>query len=217
MGNVRFSGARGLVRALFASTMFTAVASLAAPPAGTPAPSMDFAIEVLSGRADTVAGGDALVRVTVPRTVAIGQVTVTLNGVDITSQLTSDGGARTITGLVTGLALGDNDLSVTTRGGGNGRALQSLPLVNHPIPGPVVSGAHELPYSCATPSFSLPAGLGNLGATSDPNCHIPTRVDYIYRTTGGGLAQWPVGAAAYPANMAMANTTQGKTVPYVLR
>ena len=74
-----------------------------------------------------------------------------------------------------------------------------------------------MPYFCATQSFNLPAGLGNLGATSDPNCHIPTRVDYIYRTTANTLAQWPAGATAYPANIATATTTQGKIVPYVLR
>jgi hypothetical protein len=210
MGNVRLSGARALVRAL-STLVFAAGTAIAAPP------SLEFSIEVLSSRPDTIAGGDALVRISVPRNVPMQQATVTLNGADITSQFTSDGQARTMTALVNGLALGDNHLAVAANGAGPGRPTSSLTLVNHPIQGPVFSGPHELPYACATQSFTLPAGLGNLGATNDPNCHIPTRVDYIYRTTTGALAQWPAGATSYPANMAMANTTQGKTVPYVLR
>jgi hypothetical protein len=211
MGNVRLSGARGLVRTLSTVLVFAAGAAIAAPPA------MDFTIEVLSGRPDTIAGGDTLVRIAVPRTVPIHQAIVTLNGVDITTQFTSDGEARTMTALLTGLALGDNELAVTPRAAAPGRPSATLTLVNHPIEGPVFSGPHELPYFCATQSFNLPAGLGNLGATSDPNCHIPTRVDYIYRTTANTLAHWPAGATAYPANMATTTTTQGKTVPYVLR
>ena len=217
MGNVRLSGARGIARALVSSAVIALGVAIATPQALAAKPAMDFAVEVLSGRADSIAGGDALVRVTVPRTVPMHLARVVLNGIDITAQFTTDGAARTMTALVSGLALGENDLAVMGPGPGNGRPAATLTLVNHPIEGPVFSGPHEQPFFCATQSFNLPAGLGNLGATSDPNCHIPTRVDYIYRTTGGRLAQWPVGAAAYPANMAMANTTQGKTVPYVLR
>jgi hypothetical protein len=177
----------------------------------------DFSIEVLSGRADTVAGGDSLVRVSVPRTVPMQLVRITLNGTDITAQFLRNDDLRTFTALVTGLELGDNDLAVTSNGQGSGRPDAQLTLVNHPIQGPVFSGPHEQPFICATQSFNLPAGLGNLGTTSDPDCGIPTRVDYIYRTTTGTLAQWPAGATAYPANMATANTTEGKSVPYVLR
>jgi hypothetical protein len=216
MGNVRSTGARGLVRALAITFAITAGASLAGA-ASAAAPPMAYSIEVLSGRPDTVTGADALVRISVPRTVPMHQARVMLNGIDITAQFTSDGEARTMTALLTGLALGDNDLAVVANGSGHGRPEASIVLENHPIQGPVFSGPHELPYFCATQSFNLPAGLGNLGATSDPDCHIPTRVDYIYRTTTGSLAQWPAGATAYPADMATATTTQGKTVPYVLR
>jgi hypothetical protein len=212
MGNVRSTGARGIVHALATTFAITAGSwALAAPPA------LDFTIEVLSSRPDMVAGGDALVRVEVPRNVPMHQAKIMLNGTDITSQFTSDGQARTMTALLSGLAIGDNQLAVRGPGAGHGVAAASVTLVNHPIEGPLFSGPHEQPFACATQSFNLPAALGNLGATSDPNCHIPTRVDYIYRTTTGVLAQWPAGATAYPANMATATTTQGKTVPYVLR
>src|SRR5687768_8473853 len=198
MGNVRLSGARGIARALVSSAVIALGVAIATPQALAAKPAMDFAVEVLSGRADSIAGGDALVRVTVPRTVPMHLARVVLNGIDITAQFTTDGVARTMTALVSGLALGENDLAVMGPGPGNGRPAATLTLVNHPIEGPVFSGPHEQPFFCATQSFNLPAGLGNLGTTSDPNCHIPTRVDYIYRTTGGALAQWPAGATAYP-------------------
>ena len=181
--------------------------------------SEQFKIEVLSGRPDTVAGGDALVRVTVRKPqVATGDVRVELNGRDITGAFIADSGARTLTGLVTALQLGENSLEV--RGPGNGRGRWSrgdadITLVNFPIQGPIFSGPHEQPYACATQSFNLPAGLGNLGLTTDPNCHIPTRVDYLYRTnaTPAALVKLPAGATTYPANMA--TTATGKH--YIIR
>jgi hypothetical protein len=176
----------------------------------------EFGIEVLSSRPDTIAGGDALVRVTVHKKhVRMGDVRIELNGADITGAFTANASAGTLTGLVTGMRIGGNRLEVEERGRGrHGRSKDAdLDLVNHPIEGPIVSGPHEQPYACATQQFGLPAGLGNLGPTSDPNCHIPTRVDYIYRTTANSFAQWPAGATAYPANMA--TTATGK--PYIVR
>ncbi len=176
----------------------------------------DFRIEVLSGRPDMVAGGDALIRVTVKKkNVRLSDVRIELNGVNVTGAFTANQASRSLTGLVTGMRLGRNELEVDAKGKGRGHADADITLTNHPIQGPIISGPHEQPYACATQSFNLPAGLGNLGATSDPNCHIPTRIDYIYRTnaTPSVLAQWPAGATAYPANMA--TTTTGK--PYIIR
>lgn len=67
----------------------------------------DFRIEVLSGRPDMVAGGDALVQVTVRKKHArLGDVRVELNGVDITDGFLKDTSAQTLTGPVTGMRLG---------------------------------------------------------------------------------------------------------------
>jgi hypothetical protein len=78
------------------------------------------------------------------------------------------------------------------------------------------SGPHEKPFFCQTHQFNLPAGLGPVtpAQITDP-CHVPTRVDYIYRTnaTPSVLAQWPAGANDYPANMR--TTAAGK--PYIIR
>ena len=202
-------------RRVFASVAVAVV--LAAPVQAKPDASLDFAIEVLSGRADTVAGGDALVRVDVPRNVPLQKVRLTLNGVDVTAQFVWSDAARTLTGLVSGMAIGNNLLAAHSNGRGNGRPEATLTLVNHPIQGPVFSGPHEQPYICATTSFNLPAGLGNLGAPLDANCSIATRVDYLYRTTANVFAAWPAGSTGYPANLATTTTTLGKTVPYIVR
>ncbi len=56
--------------------------------------SEQFRIEVLSGRPDMVAGGDALVRVTVRKQhVEASDMRVELNGADVTGAFTADNGA----------------------------------------------------------------------------------------------------------------------------
>jgi hypothetical protein len=173
-----------------------------------------YAVEVLSGRPDAVTGGDALVRVSVGKKVSANQMRVELNGADVTSSFVVGGNA--LTGLVSGMRIGENMLEVIDPRGnvkGKGRADADLVLMNYPIEGPVLSGPHEKPYACATHQFNLPAGLGPLTAApiTDP-CHVPTRVDYIYRTTTGALAQLPP-SGGYPANMAMTATNK----PYIIR
>lgn len=176
-----------------------------------------FSLDVLSGRADSITGGDALLRLQAPQGTALDRVSVRLNGALVTDRFSADTGASSLTGLLDGLAVGDNTLTVYGNARGQGRALARFTLKNFPIEGPVFSGPHQQPYICATQSFNLQAGLGTLGATTDPNCHASTRVDYLYRTSAGALTQWPAGATAYPADMAWTTTTLGVSVPYVLR
>ena len=70
-------------------------------------------IEVLSGRADMVSGGDALVAVQISATVVPASIRMTLttpNGVnDVTAMFALRPNGR-YAGLVTGLAEGDNEL-----------------------------------------------------------------------------------------------------------
>ena len=182
-----------------------------------------FPIEVLSGRPDAVTGGDALVRVTVRKNVALNEMRIKLNGTDVTSAFVSNSVARTLTGLVTGLELGENLLEVIDPRGnvqGKGRADADIVLTNYPIQGPVFSGPHEQPFACATQQFNLPGGLGNLGAPLDADCSINRRVDYFYKSTtntGNNLTQLPAGATTYPANLVRINTTTKTNVPYIVR
>ena len=176
-----------------------------------------YAIEVLSGRPDAVTGGDALVRVRIGKNVSPSGMRIKLNGADITSSFVA--GPGMLTGLVSGMRVGENLLEVIDPLGnvnGKGRADADIVLTNYPIEGPVFSGPHEQPYACATQTFNLPGGLGNLGAPLDQNCSINRRVDYLYKSTsntGNNLTAWPAGATSYPADLA--TTASGK--PYILR
>jgi Tannase-like family of unknown function (DUF6351) len=176
----------------------------------------DLEVIALSTRSDTVTGGDVLVQIHVPDDTALDKVSVTLNGRDVTSAFVA-GSDRTLTGLVIGLRLGRNTLAVEAKGRRHGKSNERLTLINHPIEGPVFSGPHEQPYICETQFFNLPAGLGNLGPALDEHCFVPTRVDYIYRSTADTFRAWPVGATAYPADLAMTTTSLGVTVPYIVR
>src|ERR671913_711950 len=98
----------------------------------------DFKIEVLSSRPYMVSGGDALVRVTVQkRNVSLRNVRIELNGANITSAFVVDSAGNTLTGLVTGMRLGQNRLDVdgNGRGNGRGRAHADITPTHHPNPG----------------------------------------------------------------------------------
>ena len=104
----------------------------------------DFSIEVLSGRPDMIAGGDALVRVSVKeKDVRLRDVAIRLNGAKVTRSFLVDHTTRTLTGLLTGLQLGSNRLEVDAdadadgkgKGKGRDRPEAAMTLVNHPIRG----------------------------------------------------------------------------------
>ena len=151
----RRAGATGSVGgepALFgvAAVAWLPVSSLAAA-----APDRDkhgeLTIDVLSSAPEQVSGGDALVRVEVPRTVPLHQVTLTLDGVDVTEAFSPVPGERALVGLVDGLDLGANVLRAAPNGRGRGRpAAATVTLVNHPISGPIFSGPQQQPFVCTT-------------------------------------------------------------------
>ncbi len=155
-------------------------------------------ITVLSGRADLVSGGDALVGISPP--LAQDSV-VTLDGVDVTSRFAPSG----TVGLVTGMDVGPHALTVT-HGDGSGSTLR---LRNHPIEGPIFSGPHLQPWDCTTRA-------NGLGAPLDSNCNAAPIVDYQYVSTAGGAYQ------AYnlqnpPTNVANVTNDRGATVRNIVR
>ena len=131
-------------------------------------------LRVLSSRPEMVTGGDALVRVEVPPGVSAADVKLTVNGTDATSKLKPDASGRSLTGLVTGLALGSNTLTASAAK----RPSPKVTVVNHPITGPLFSGPQEQPFACMTDKFKLQGG-GTLGPALDANCSVATRTDYI--------------------------------------
>jgi hypothetical protein len=194
----------------------------------------DFELRVLSSPPAMVTGGDALVRVTIPRTVPLAKATVSVNGTDVTSTLQLDASARTLTGMVRSLQLGANTLSADSNGSGKGRPTAALTLVNHPLTGPIFSGPQQQPFVCKTqtqqglgfPQVDNQDGIGmrlfqtpgnpatpTIGWSKD--CTVNTVVDYRYRSTDGSFKALPPGPL--PADVAQTTLLDGRTVPYVFR
>jgi hypothetical protein len=157
-------------------------------------------ISVLSSRPDLVSGGDALVQVAP----FDASTTVMVNGQDATSAFRADGGR--MLGLVQGLRDGRN-LVEARRGSRSAR----LELTNHPLVGPIVSGSHLTPFVCRT----VESGLGE---PLDEHCSAPTKVEHFYRTNAATPSFKPLASASErPSDLAETTTSDGKTVPYVVR
>src|SRR5687768_4421955 len=71
-------------------------------------PRLPIEIRTLSSRPDLVSGGDTLLEVTTPPGTLHHELTVTVNGRDITSQLRVDVLKGQFRGVVDGLAVGNN-------------------------------------------------------------------------------------------------------------
>src|SRR5216684_1277580 len=150
-------------------------------------PPSNFEIVSLSNRADLISGGDALVEVRVPKSVALNKVRLSLNGHDVTGAFTANAAARTLRGLVSGLVEGRNDF---VAGGSHGGREARLVITNHPIGGPVLLGSQTTPWICATPapvaeSGNTPASnASGLTTTAfDAQCNIATEYKLFYHTT----------------------------------
>src|SRR3954463_7706026 len=100
-------------------------------------------VSVLSNRADLVSGGDALVRVTLPRGVKVSRLRLTAGKRNVTGALQRTG-PRSLTGLVRKLRVGRVALTARVRHGGAAR----LYVTNHPLGGPVLAGPQIQPWTC---------------------------------------------------------------------
>src|SRR5215213_407559 len=89
-------------------------------------------LSVVSSPPALVSGGDARVEVAVPKKFALGEVTVELNGTDVTAAFSPDPeGNHQLEGVVTGLPEGPSTVVASV---GNGKGKQKhdeLELVNH--------------------------------------------------------------------------------------
>jgi hypothetical protein len=189
-------------------------------------------IEVLSSAPDQVSGDDALLRVHLGAGTRAGEVRISRNGHDVTGAFTADPGGRSLTGLVDELALGDNAIRARAGRGPTARAT----LRNHPIEGPIFSGPKQYPFLCRTEQAELGQplvdnqdaegmrvyALDSSGAKTDEvtgwsrDCGAPSRVDYLYRTTGGSFLPLPADGSV-PADAAKTTTMDGQTVDFVVR
>src|SRR5437867_3281765 len=131
--------------------LLTAAVLACSLPTAVAAPD-NYDIIVLSNRADLVSGGDALVEIIVPPGIIQamrrgGNVTIqaSIDGVPVpndTFALRPDG---RIYGLVKGLKVGENLLTVQAPG----KAMHTV-ITNHPIGGPVFAGPQVQPWICMT-------------------------------------------------------------------
>jgi hypothetical protein len=168
-------------------------------------------IRVLSTRADLVTGGDVLIGIRPP---GAGALVVVLNDRDVSPVFRTVGGSDEMVGLVTGLTIGRNVLTV--RGKTWGVRDESLSLTNYPLTGPVISGPPQQPFICQTDTFKLPDG-STLGAATDANCSAATRIQYVYLPIGAKDFKPMPEMRAIPPDAAKATTTAGKVVPFVVR
>ncbi|HEY3179052.1 MAG TPA: DUF6351 family protein [Casimicrobiaceae bacterium] len=164
-------------------------------------------IVVLSNRADLVSGGDALVEIILPDKAKANpsDVKVDVDGHDVTSAFAVRADGR-FYGLVTELPNGASVLRAKVPNGPGAR----ITITNHPIGGPVFSGAEVQPWTCSTTTAP------SLGPPLDAQCNAPTQFRYMYRTTTGQFVAYDP-AQPPPANLATTTTDLGVTIPYVVR
>ena len=174
-----------------AGLLATAAAAEAAPP--------PVSISVLSGRADLVSGGSALVAIDLADPSDAPHVTVSVDGHDVTGAFAVRANGR-FEGLVTGLALGNNLLRATLPG----RSAE-ITLVNHPIGGPVLSGPQLQPWVCQA-------------GAADAQCNQPPSFNYLYMSTNPAQSGFqPYDPASPPSDVANTTTDGGETVPFIVR
>lgn len=144
-------------------------------------------LSTLSTAPGMVSGGDVLMEIQLSDPAAAGRVAVMLNGTDITEAfaLRTDG---RYTGLVTGLAEGDNTITAGEH---------SLTVKNHPRSGPIFSGPHLAPWVCAQPTAvtvtvtnpendweaDTTSRISGLDQTTDEHCNAPASISYYYQPT----------------------------------
>jgi Tannase-like family of unknown function (DUF6351) len=203
--------------------------TIAACTAGANLTPEDVTVETVPSAAHLVSGGDALVRITSRNGSALTGLDIQVNGINHTQDFKPappdwlGRNAPTVIGLVTGLKDGDNSLIVSS---GNQKVAE-LTVTNYPIVGPIFSGVHLKPYFCLedlAPDEGQPRrfAVGNgqfiSGGKLDENCSLPTRVDYLYRTSGdkGDFVALD-DPARLPPNAAQTTTSSGVTVPFVIR
>jgi hypothetical protein len=194
-----------------ASIVATAAAALTA--AGTPEVWSQsrslLEIRTLSSRPQFVSGGDALIEVRAQSGTPIEQLMLALNGRDVTSYLKSDPATGSYRGVIEGLAIGPNTLLAKAKSA-KARHEAKLTIVNHPITGPILSGPHLKPYECSTEASGL-------GPALDAHCSAPRKIWHLYRSTDNTFKPLADPAGARPADLATTTTTDGKTVPYIVR
>jgi hypothetical protein len=205
-------------RLVAALGLFWALAAAPAAGGAGPPPGIHdgLRIETLSGPARYVSGGAARIRVVVPASVALDEVTVQLDGADVTSSFEPDDRApHALEGVLRGLPLGETTVAARVPGPGNSaNDRAALTLTNHPVTGPMFSGPQQPDFFCSTAAHL--AGFELTGPFLDDDCSLPTRVNYYYRAANGTWKPYAP-TAPRPADMTTTTTSEGDSVDFVIR
>ena len=192
-------------------------------------PQSPVVIKTLSNRADLISGGDALVELVPPNDALRTGLKVDVDGRDVSSAFAERADGR-ITGLITGMKVGDNVITASSDRSAQG----TLIITNHDRGGPVYSGAQVTPFVCATPvpqgtAGALPATNANglTTAALDAKCNVASEFKLYYRSTAAGCtfglpdpspsvaytATAPASSATPPANPCFKVYTAGAAAP----
>ncbi|MGW8317790.1 MAG: DUF6351 family protein, partial [Candidatus Promineifilaceae bacterium] len=195
-----------------------------------------FVVEVVSSAADQVTGEDARLHISVPRTVPLHQVRVSVNDVDMSDRFEALPDSRILSGVVDGLNVGENWVRVMANGRGIGRPPSvSLKLTDYPITGPIFSGPHQHPFVCTVQRYGLGQPLVDndifgfpvfaVDANGEPtdeviglskDCSAETLVSYVYKSAGGNFEPYTPGGPR-PDDLVQTTTSDGRTVDYIVR
>ena len=225
---------RGRAMVLALSLLLAVVPAMSAAAAGRGGPPTDrgrandgaMAIEVLSSPPEYVSGGDARLRITVPRGVGLGQVQVTVDGEDVTDAFAPGPTAGHSRAWSTGSRSVDNLVEARASGGGSRGA-------GRPVR---VGGAAQLRHRRADVLWA-PAGPLRLhhrgrprrdrrrrratAPQADPaeDCAMETLVSWIYRPAGatGGFEPYDPANPPAPEDVATTTTIDGEEIPFIVR
>src|SRR4051794_33599365 len=198
---VRVAGERLLLHRALGLVVAVVIATLLVGSGGASAHGFDGGrgptISVLSGRADLVSGGDALISIRGLH--SFRSLSVQAGGKNQTSAFTR-GPKGTAVGLVRGLGLGRSSVVVRA-----GRRAAELRVTNHPIGGPVFSGPQLQPWTCQATAL-------------DAQCNQPPAFSYVYKSSNPAKPGFlPYDPANTPADVAMTTTDKGLSVPFIVR
>ncbi len=213
------------------SSLLLAAASLLVASC-SPEPPMDsgnasqfLGLSAVSSQAHLISGGDALVNI-VSDLSEPDRLRFQLNDKEIEPDVAlaeSEDGVFQYHALITGLKEGNNLLRVAS-----GAGIAALTLVNYPIDGPIISGPHQTPYLClrdlapgrdgSPRRFAIGNGDYLDAGSTDSDCSLRTRTDYVYRSTDSDAEFKPLGRLSdRPQDLAYTTTSTGANVPYIVR
>lgn len=170
----------------------------------------EIEITTISSPPSLISGDRA--RVAIRGLAADDVLAVERDGVDATEAFARAPDGSEAHGLVTGLQIGSNTITATATSLAQATRVARLVVTAHPIAGPVISGAHQVPFVCETEESGM-AGADNDAA----DCWAPTTYRWYYRsavTQQFSALERPTDP--YPKDVGY-TLLDGELVPFVVR